>query len=69
AAARARGIVDLYLLTSTAEPFFGRRGYRVADRGAAPEAIRRTAEFASLCPSSCAFMHKRIGGPGDGGDR
>lgn len=60
AAAREHGIGDLYLLTSTAERFFGRRGYAVVDRAAAPEPIRRTAEFANLCPASCTFMHKRI---------
>lgn len=52
------GIRDLYLLTTTAEPFFARRGYRRLPREAAPEGIRKTAEFSSICPTSSAFMRK-----------
>jgi amino-acid N-acetyltransferase len=50
----------MYLLTTTAETFFERRGYRRVDRTAAPQAIQTTVEFASLCPSSSAFMIKRL---------
>ena len=50
----------LYLLTTTAEPFFARRGYHRVDRTVAPEAIRSTREFAGLCPASSAFMFKRL---------
>jgi amino-acid N-acetyltransferase len=56
--ARARGVKELYLLTTTAERFFQRLGYAPASREAAPEAIRRTQEFSALCPSSSAFMVK-----------
>ena len=42
----------LHLLTTTAEPFFTRRGFFVADRASAPDAIRRTREFANICPAS-----------------
>ncbi|MGB6356936.1 MAG: arsenic resistance N-acetyltransferase ArsN2, partial [Steroidobacteraceae bacterium] len=41
----------LYLLTTTAEAFFARRGYGRIDRSAAPAAIRSTKEFAGLCPA------------------
>jgi amino-acid N-acetyltransferase len=50
----------MYLLTTTAETFFERRGYRRVDRTEAPQAIQTTVEFASLCPSSSAFMIKRL---------
>ncbi len=56
--ARSRDVTEIYLLTSTAERFFERLGYRRASREAAPEAIQRTREFADLCPSSSAFMVK-----------
>lgn len=59
--ARAHGVTDLYLLTTTAEPFFARLGYAPIGREAAPAAIRATREFSSLCPASSAFMHKRLG--------
>ena len=55
----------LYLLTTTAEPFFARRGYTVADRATAPEAIRNTSEFSDLCPASAVFMMKNLEGMAD----
>jgi amino-acid N-acetyltransferase len=55
------GITELYLLTTTAEAFFARRGYQRVPREAAPAGIRGTAEFASICPASSAFMTKRLG--------
>ena len=58
--ARAAGVVELSLLPTTAERFFERLGYVRAAREDAPEAIRRTREFASLCPSTAAFMVKRL---------
>lgn len=58
--ARARGAGELYLLTTTAERFFGKLGYARADRNTAPRAIRQTREFESLCPDSAALMMKRI---------
>jgi amino-acid N-acetyltransferase len=56
--ARARGIRAIYILTTTAADFFGRRGYVEASRDDAPEAIRATKEFADICPASSAFMVK-----------
>ena len=55
-----REISALYLLTTTAESFFERRGYRRLDRTQSPPAIRSTAEFSQLCPASSAFMMKRL---------
>ena len=56
--ARAHGITRLYLLTTTAEAFFAHLGYTRSAREAAPDAIQRTREFSSLCPSTAAFMVK-----------
>jgi amino-acid N-acetyltransferase len=50
----------IYLLTTTAESFFARWGYRRVDRGLAPPSIRSTPEFAGICPASSAFMTKRL---------
>jgi amino-acid N-acetyltransferase len=58
--ARAAGIRTLYLLTTTAEPFFARRGYARAERGAVPDAIAATPEFRSICPASAACMAKAL---------
>lgn len=59
--ARARSLAPLVLLTQTAEPYFARHGYRVIERGAAPEAVRRSAEFRSICPASATCMAKDPG--------
>ena len=58
--AASRHVNAMYLLTTTAETFFERRGYRPVDRMQAPQAIQSTAEFTSLCPASSAFMIKRL---------
>ena len=62
ATARSRGVANLYLLTNTAETFFARLGYRTIARADAPEAIRTTEEFSSLCPDSAVVMVKTLGG-------
>ncbi|HEY5634985.1 MAG TPA: arsenic resistance N-acetyltransferase ArsN2 [Burkholderiaceae bacterium] len=59
--ASARGMSALWLLTTTAEAFFRREGYRRADRAEAPDALRATREFAALCPASAALMVKPLG--------
>lgn len=58
--AHAHGVRAVYLLTTTAEDFFARHGYRRADRESAPEAIRTTREFAGICPASSAFMYHAL---------
>jgi amino-acid N-acetyltransferase len=56
----SRHVNAMYLLTTTAEIFFERRGYRRVDRAQAPQAIQSAPEFVSLCPASSAFMIKRL---------
>jgi len=62
ARARVSGVQSIYLLTTTADQFFARRGYRSIPRDAAPDAIRRTTQFAGLCPSSAIVMLKQLAG-------
>ncbi len=50
----------IWLLTRGAEPFFERLGYRRCDRSEAPDAIRATAEFSSLCPDDAEVMVKGL---------
>lgn len=59
--ARAMGVRTLYLLTTTAEPFFAKHGYTHVPRQEAPAAIAATREFAGICPASSAFMARRLG--------
>jgi amino-acid N-acetyltransferase len=58
--AASRGVRSLYLLTTTAEPFFRRLGYERTDRSDAPRSIKATLEFSSLCPASSVFMTKAL---------
>ena len=58
--ARSQGVNELYLLTTTAQRFFERLGYRASARATAPAAISATQEFASMCPASAAFMVKEL---------
>ncbi len=58
---RARsGVRSLFLLTTTAEEFFGQRGYARVARESAPETIRSTREFADICPASSVLMVKHL---------
>ena len=58
--ARDQGVHSLYLLTTTAEKFFLRRGYARIPREVAPAAIKTTSEFSGICPTSSAFMVKYL---------
>jgi amino-acid N-acetyltransferase len=58
--AMASGVEDLYLLTTTAEPYFAARGFTPIGRESVPEAIRATTEFSTLCPSSAVCMHRSL---------
>lgn len=60
--ARAHGVARLYLLTTSAAAFFARLGYVHVAREQAPPAIRTSAQFSELCPSSSAFMTKDLQG-------
>jgi short-subunit dehydrogenase/N-acetylglutamate synthase-like GNAT family acetyltransferase len=59
--ARSQGVEVLYMLTTTADAFFARRGYHLVDRNAVPTVVGETAEFQSLCPASatCRVKHLR----------
>ena len=56
----AAGVRDLWLLTIDADRYFLRLGYEVMDRSLAPESIRLTAEFSSLCPGDAVLMRKQL---------
>ena len=58
--ARQTGLRGLYLLTTTAERFFGTLGYDELERWELPESVRRTEAFRSLCPESAIAMMKRL---------
>jgi amino-acid N-acetyltransferase len=49
---------ELYLLTESADAYFARLGFEPIDRATVPAAIRATAQFSALCPSSARVMRR-----------
>lgn len=62
-AARGRGIVEAYLLTTHAQDFFSRLGFAPVPRRGAPPVLLASAEFRGACPASASLMRRRLGGP------
>lgn len=58
--AAAAGVRTLYLLTTDASGFFARLGYTPIARAEAPDAIRATAQFSSICCRSATLMRKPL---------
>ncbi len=58
--AQSQKIAVLYLLTTTAESFFKKQGYRITDRASAPPLLQETTEFQNLCPDSAVCMYKNL---------
>ena len=58
--ARRQGLQELWLLTTDADHYFETLGYRTRLREEAPDVIRRTSEFSTLCPADAVLMSKPI---------
>lgn len=54
--AAARGAHAVYLLTTTAEPFFPRFGFERIAPNDVPQALRSSREFQGACPVSAIVM-------------
>ena len=59
--ATEEGIEELYLLTTTAEEYFPRFGFKRTTRTAVPDAIKASAEFQGACPDTAVVMTRRVG--------
>jgi amino-acid N-acetyltransferase len=57
---RSRGLQDVYLLTTTAAPFFEKLGFVVVSRAEVPAEVQHAPEFASICPSSAVVMRLKF---------
>lgn len=57
---RSIGIKTLYLLTTTASTFFQNRGYRIIERDSVPEAVQKSSQFSTICPSSAVCLSKEL---------
>jgi N-acetylglutamate synthase-like GNAT family acetyltransferase len=58
--ARAQGVTQVYLLTTTAEAFFPRLGFVRVERSSVPVAVQQSVEFKGACPASAATMSAPI---------
>ena len=58
--ARDQGVAQLFLLTTTAERFFGKLGYETIPREDAPPPIQGTTEYRELCSSTSICMVKTL---------
>jgi amino-acid N-acetyltransferase len=58
--ARELKVRSIYLLTTTADAFFARWGYKRVNRDDVPDEIRTTKQFSALCPSTAVIMVKRV---------
>lgn len=54
------GVRRLYLLTTTAERFFARRGFTIVARSNVPAGIAATQELSGLCPATAVCMVRII---------
>lgn len=68
--ARERGARRVWLLTTTAERFFPRFGFRRVERSALPPALDASAELRGACPASAVAMRLDVdaASPAPGGE-
>jgi amino-acid N-acetyltransferase len=58
--AKAMGVRSVTLLTTTAEGYFPRFGFRRIDRDEVPAPVRESDEFRTLCPSTAVVMNLEL---------
>lgn len=47
---------DVFLLTTTTEKYFPKFGFKEIDRESAPEDIKNSSEFTTVCPDTAVLM-------------
>lgn len=57
---KKRGVAELYLLTTSAEEYFGKRGFEKVDRGRVPPQLLHSREFQDACPASATCMRLMV---------
>jgi amino-acid N-acetyltransferase len=54
------GVTQVFLLTTTAAPYFERFGFRRTTREAIPDDVRASAELRGACPDSAVVMERLL---------
>jgi amino-acid N-acetyltransferase len=57
---KKRGVTELYLLTTTAKEYFGKKGFEKVDRVEVPPQLLRSREFQDACPTTATCMRLAI---------
>jgi len=58
--AKSKGACNLFLLTTTAENYFKRKGFVKINRNEVPQNVQASTEFSSICPTSAAVLKKDL---------
>jgi len=58
--ARMENVLEVYLLTTTADKYFLKFGFEETSRINAPDLIQKSTQFRDICPSSAIFMFKKL---------
>ncbi len=58
--AQNKKVQELYLITTTAAPFFKKAGFMQIKRTDAPASIAATAQFTTICASTGIVMSKKL---------
>ena len=58
--AHTRNIIEIFLLTTTADGFFAKRGFQKVGRNIAPVPLQASVEFKTLCPDSAFCMRMQL---------
>jgi len=56
----SRGLREFYLLTTTAEPYFRKRGFQKIDRDEVHPQLLASREFKDACPSTAVCMRLQM---------
>ncbi len=56
--AKNQGVLEVFLITNTADGYFEKRGFVKIDRNTVPTEIQQTQQFQGVCPSSAIVMRK-----------
>jgi hypothetical protein len=54
------GFTDAWVITTGAQKLALRHGFQAMQRAQVPDIVRRTRQFAGLCPASATILHRRL---------
>lgn len=58
--AKRNEVKEAFLITSSANKYFERRGFKQVEREKAPDEIKNTSQFKGVCPASATIMTLKI---------